>query len=82
MSGAAKAFGFFARLLGRAWREEKAWRRDNPLEFAEDLEDRARRRHRRGRPGLARMAWNRADQLREDRKLGPPKTDIAGKLLD
>ena len=80
--GAAKAFGFLTRLFGRAVREERAWRREHPLEFAEDLEDRARRRHRRGRPALARMAWNRADQLREDRSLGPPKTDIDGKLLE
>jgi len=81
MSGAAKAFGFFARLFGQAVREERAWREENPEEFAEDLEDRARRRQRRGRPGLARIAWNRADRLREERNLGPPKTDIDGEKL-
>jgi len=80
--GAAKAIGFFARLFGRAIREERAWRREHPLEFAEDLEDRARRRYGRGRHGLARIAWDRADAIRTANRLGPPKTNIDGRLLE
>jgi hypothetical protein len=71
--------GWISRLLGAAFREERAWRRDNPEEFAEDLEDRARRRYSRGRAGLARIAWGRATSVREANNLPPPKLDIEGK---
>ncbi len=72
------AIGWLSRLFGRALREERAWRRENPEDFAEDLEDRARRRHQRGRGALARIPWNRAQDIREANNLKPPELDIAG----
>jgi len=73
------AIGWIRRFLGTAWREERAWRREHPEDFAEDLEDRARRRHQRGRGPLARIPWNRAQDIRTANNLKPPELDIAGK---
>lgn len=76
------AIGWISRLFGSAIREERAWRREHPEDFAEDLEDRARRRQARGRPGLARIPWNRAKKIRKANGLPRPKLDIDGKLRE
>jgi len=76
------AIGWLSRLFGSAVREERAWRRENPEDFAEELEDRARRRQQRHRPGLARIPWNRAKKIRERNNLPPPKLDIDGELQE
>jgi len=74
------AFSKLARVFGSALREELAWRRDHPEEWAEELEDRARRRWRRGREAIARIAWNRAVRARGDAGLEPSPLGIDGKL--
>jgi len=75
-----RRIGKVARFFGRALREELAWRKEHPEEWAEELEDRARRRFRRGREGLARIAWNRAKRVRDGAGLEPTPLDIDGKL--
>ncbi len=74
--------GKVARFFGRALREELRWRKDHPEEWAEELEDRARRRFRRDREGLARLAWSRAVRVRDRNDLEPTPLGIDGKLAD